>query len=124
MKSISIAKAIEEKKDYTVNPNQELIALGASNIIGSLFQSYPVSGGLSRTAVNDQAGANSGLASIISAVVIGLTLLFFTPLFYYLPNAILASIIMVAVYNLIDIKMPRKLWVSSKSEFYVLAFTF
>ena len=124
MKSISIAKAIEEKKDYSVNPNQELIALGASNIIGSLFQSYPVSGGLSRTAVNDQAGANSGFASIISAIVIGLTLLFFTPLFYYLPNAILASIIMVAVYNLIDIQMPRKLWVSSKSEFYVLAFTF
>ena len=61
---------------------------------------------------------------IISAIVVGLTLLFFTPLFYYLPNAILASIIMVAVFTLIDIQMPRKLWKSSKSEFYVLLFTF
>ena len=82
MEAISIAKAIEENKDYSVNPNQELIALGSSNIIGSLFQSYPVSGGLSRTAVNDQAGANSGLALIISSFIVGMTLLFLTPLFW------------------------------------------
>tara|TARA_B100001059_G_scaffold235582_1_gene281740 strand:+ start:5165 stop:6892 length:1728 start_codon:yes stop_codon:yes gene_type:complete len=124
MEAISVAKAIEEKKDYSIKPNQELIALGTSNIIGSLFQSYPTTGGFSRTAVNDQAGAKTGLASIISALVVGLTLLFLTPLFYYLPNTILASIIMVAVFNLIDFKTPRKLMKSSKSEFYVLLFTF
>lgn len=124
MEAISVAKAIEEKKDYAIKPNQELIALGTSNIIGSLFQSYPTTGGFSRTAVNDQAGAKTGLASIISALVVGLTLLFLTPLFYYLPNTILASIIMVAVFNLIDFKTPRKLLKSSKSEFYVLLFTF
>ena len=124
MEAISIAKAIEENKDYSVNPNQELIALGSSNIIGSLFQSYPVSGGLSRTAVNDQAGANSGLALIISSFIVGMTLLFLTPLFYFLPYTILASIIMVAVFKLIDIKTPQKLWKSSKSEFYILLFTF
>ena len=124
MEAISVAKAIEEKKDYSINPNQELIALGTSNIIGSLFQSYPTTGGFSRTAVNDQAGANSGLASIISALVVGLTLLFLTPLFYFLPNTILASIIMVAVFKLIDFESPIKLWKSSKSEFYILLFTF
>ncbi len=124
MEAISVAKAIEEKKDYSINPNQELIALGTSNIIGSLFQSYPTTGGFSRTAVNDQAGANSGLASIISALVVGLTLLFLTPLFYFLPNTILASIIMVAVFKLIDLESPIKLWKSSKSEFYILLFTF
>lgn len=124
MEAISIAKVIEENKDYSVNPNQELIALGSSNIIGSLFQSYPVSGGLSRTAVNDQAGANSGLALIISSFIVGMTLLFLTPLFYFLPYTILASIIMVAVFKLIDIKTPQKLWKSSKSEFYILLFTF
>ena len=124
MEAISVAKAIEEKKDYSINPNQELIALGASNIVGSLFQSYPTTGGFSRTAVNDQAGANSGLASIISAIVVGLTLLFLTPLFYFLPNTILASIIMVAVFKLIDFESPKKLWKSSKSEFYILLFTF
>ena len=124
MEAISVAKAIEEKKDYSINPNQELIALGTSNIIGSLFQSYPTTGGFSRTAVNDQAGASSGLASIISAMVVGLTLLFLTPLFYFLPNTILASIIMVAVFKLIDFESPIKLWRSSKSEFYILLFTF
>tara|TARA_B100001057_G_scaffold494339_1_gene590676 strand:+ start:3818 stop:5551 length:1734 start_codon:yes stop_codon:yes gene_type:complete len=124
MEAISIAKSIEENKDYSVNPNQELIALGSSNIIGSLFQSYPTSGGLSRTAVNDQAGANSGLASITSSLIVGMTLLFFTSFFYFLPYTILASIIMVAVFKLIDIKTPRKLWKSSKSEFYILLFTF
>tara|TARA_B100001057_G_scaffold270457_1_gene270641 strand:+ start:1891 stop:3621 length:1731 start_codon:yes stop_codon:yes gene_type:complete len=124
MEAISIAKVIEENKDYSVIPNQELIALGSSNIIGSLFQSYPVSGGLSRTAVNDQAGANSGLALIISSFIVGMTLLFLTPLFYFLPYTILASIIMVAVFKLIDIKTPQKLWKSSKSEFYILLFTF
>ena len=124
MEAISVAKAIEEKKDYSIDPNQELIALGTSNIIGSLFQSYPTTGGFSRTAVNEQAGAQSGLASIISAMVVGLTLLFFTPLFYFLPNTILASIIMVAVFKLIDLQSPKKLWKSSKSEFYILLFTF
>ena len=124
MEAISIAKAIEENKDYSVNPNQELIALGSSNIIGSLFQSYPVSGGLSRTAINDQAGANTGLALIVSSFIVGMTLLFLTPLFYFLPYTILASIIMVAVFKLIDIKTPQKLWKSSKSEFYILLFTF
>ena len=124
MEAISIAKAIEENKDYSVNPNQELIALGSSNIIGSLFQSYPVSGGLSRTAINDQAGANTGLALIVSSFIVGMTLLFLTPLFYFLPYTILASIIMVAVFKLIDIKTPQKLWRSSKSEFYILLFTF
>ena len=124
MEAISVAKAIEERKDYTINPNQELIALGSSNIIGSLFQAYPTTGGFSRTAVNEQAGANSGLASIISAIVVGLTLLFLTPLFYFLPNVILASIIMVAVFKLIDFQTPKKLWKSSKSEFYILLFTF
>ena len=124
MEAISISRAIEENKDYTVNPNQELIALGSSNVIGSLFQSYPTTGGLSRTAVNDQAGANSGLALIISSMIVGMTLLFLTPLFYFLPYTILASIIMVAVFKLIDVKTPKKLWKSSKSEFYILLFTF
>ena len=71
MEAISVAKAIEEKhKDYQVDANQELIALGSSNIIGSLFQSYPTTGGFSRTAVNDQAGAKTGVAPLITAAII------------------------------------------------------
>ena len=125
MESIAVAKAIQAKhKDYDVSPNQELIALGAANIGGSFFQSYPVTGGFSRTAVNDQSGAKTGMASIISAGLIVLTLLFLTPIFYYLPNAILASVIMVAVFGLIDIKEARHLWHSDRSDFWMLIVTF
>ena len=125
MEAISVAKAIEEKhKLNEVKPNQELIALGLSNVVGALFQSYPSTGGFSRTAVNDQAGANSTLASFISAAIVGLTLLFLTPLFYYLPNTVLAAIIMVAVFGLIDFHYPRTLWKNRKDEFALLIFTF
>lgn len=125
MESIAVAKAIQSKhRNYKVDANQELIALGASNIVGSMFQSYPVTGGFSRTAVNDQAGARTGLASIISALLIILTLLFLTPLFYYLPNAILASVIMVAVFGLIDFKEAAHLWKSDRQDFFMLLVTF
>lgn len=125
MEAISVAKAIEEKHRLNeVRPNQELIALGLSNVVGSFFQSYPTSGGFSRTAVNDQAGANSTLASLISAAIVGLTLLFLTPLFYYLPNTVLAAIIMVAVFGLIDVQYPLTLLKNGKDEFALLIFTF
>lgn len=125
MESIAVAKAIQAKhKDYKVVPNQELIGLGLANIAGSFFQSYPVTGGFSRTAVNDQAGAKTGLAAIISALLIVLTLLFLTPLFYYLPKTILASVIMVAVFGLIDYKEAIHLWSSNRSDFWILLTTF
>ncbi len=125
MEAFSVAKAIETKhKDYTVIPNRELIALGAANLIGSFFRSFPVTGGFSRSAVNDEAGANTPLASIISAVLIIVTLLFLTPLFYYLPKALLASVIMVAVYSLINIGYARKLWFESSVDFFLLFATF
>lgn len=125
MEAFSVAKAIEAKRrDYKVIPNQELIALGAANIVGSLFQSYPVTGGFSRSAVNHQAGANTPLSSIISAVLVALTLLFLTPLFYNLPHAILAAIIMVAVAGLIDLGYVRTLWKTNKIEFGLLMATF
>lgn len=125
MESIAVAKALQARhKDYRVKPNQELIALGAANIGGAFFQSFPVTGGFSRTAVNDQAGAKSGVASIISACLILLTLLFLTSLFFYLPNAILASVIMVAVFGLIDLKVVAHLWRTNKSDFVMLMATF
>ena len=125
MEAISVAKAVEEKhSDYEVDSNQELIALGTSNIVGSLFQSYPTTGGFSRTAVNDQAGAKTGIAPMVSALVVGLTLLFLTPLFYYLPNAVLAAIIMVAVFGLIDFEYPVQLFKNRRDEFFLLIATF
>ena len=125
MESIAVAKAVQKKhKNYKVEPNQELIGLGLANIGGSFFQAFPTTGGFSRTAVNDQTGAKTGLASIISAALIILTLLFLTPLFYYLPNAILASVIMVAVFGLIDFKEAKYLWKSDRSDFWMLMATF
>ena len=125
MESIAVAKAIQTKhRDYKVVPNQELISLGLANVVGSFFQSYPTTGGFSRTAVNDQAGAKTGLASIISAVLIIITLLFLTPYFYNLPKAILASVIMVAVFGLIDYKEAIHLFKSNITDFWMLIATF
>ena len=125
MESIAVAKAIQAKhRDYKVLPNQELIGLGLANVFGSFFQSYPTTGGFSRTAVNDQAGAKTGMAAIISAALIVITLLFLTPLFYNLPKAILASVIMVAVFGLIDYKEAIHLWKSNRTDFFLLLITF
>ena len=125
MEAISIAKAIEEKnKDHKINPNQELIALGASNIVGSFFQSYPTTGGFSRTAVNDQAGAKTGVSALVTAALIALVLSFFTHWFYYLPKAVLSAIIMVAVFKLIDYKFAVRLYKTKREEFVVLILTF
>ena len=123
--AISIAKKIEEKHNYyKINTNQELLALGMSNIIGSFFQSYPVSGGLSRSAVNDESGAKSGISAIISAFIVALIIIFFTSYLYHLPKAVLSSIIIVAVFNLIDYKFPRKLFSNFIDEFFLLTITF
>ena len=110
MEAISIAKSIEIKhNNYKVKPNKELIAIGFSNIVGSFFQTYPATGGFARTAVNDQAGAKTPLSSLIAALIIAISLLFLTPAFYYLPKAVLAAIIIVAAYGLLDFSMPKKL---------------
>lgn len=121
--SISVAKTFAAKNQYRINANQEMLALGMSNLAGSLFKGYPVAGGISRSAVNAQAGANTALASIITAVLIALTLLLFTPLFYYLPNAVLAAIILSAVGGLIDTKEIRYLFKVKKSEGGLLVLT-
>jgi len=123
--AISIAKKLEEKHNYyKIDANQELFAIGMSNIIGSLFQSYPVTGGLSRSAVNDESGAVSGISAIISSFVVALIIIFFTSYLFYLPKAILSSIIIVAVINLIDYKFPQKLFSNFKDEFFLLLITF
>jgi len=104
MEAISIAKAIASITGQRIDPNQELIGQGLSNIVGSFSQSYPVSGSFSRSAVNLQAGAVTGLSSVIGSIMVMITLLFFTPLLYHLPQSVLAAIIMMAVVGLINYK--------------------
>ena len=125
LETISIGKAMEEKSgEETIDPNQESIALGASNIIGSFFQGYASTASFSRSAINQESGAQTNLAGIFSVVLVVLTLLFLTPVFQYLPNTVLASIIMVSVFGLMNISYAKYLWVDRKDEFAVLLFTF
>lgn len=124
MESISVAKAIARKNKYGIEANQELIGLGLANIVASLFKGYPITGGFSRTAVNNQAGAKTNLASIITASMIIIVLLLLTPLFYYLPKAVLAAIIMTAVYTLIDFDEVKHLYKVKRSDLALLAITF
>jgi SulP family sulfate permease len=124
MESISVAKTIAVREKYKIDSNQELKGLGLSNIVASFFFAYPVTGGFSRTAVNYEAGARTGLASVISATLIILVLYFFTPLFHYLPKCVLASIVMVAVVGLIDVKEAKHLFKVKKADGWTLALTF
>lgn len=103
MEAIAIAKAMAAKTGQRLDPNQELIGQGLSNILGSFGKSYPVSGSFSRSAVNLQSGAVSGISSVITSLMVIIALLFFTPLLYHLPQAVLASVIMMAVIGLVNV---------------------
>ena len=121
---ISITKELEEKEEkYALVPNQELMALGAANLVGSFFQSYPVSASFSRSAVKFQNGAKTGMAAIFCAFFVGLTLLLLTSLFYYLPIAVLAGIIMVAVIRLVNVRYAIDLYNTRRDEFFLLLIT-
>ena len=124
VEAMSVAKVMESKHGNKLKANQELIALGMANIVGAFFKSYAATGSFTRTAINDLCGAKTGLANLVSVVLVGLTLLFLTPLFYYLPNAVLAAIIIVAVFGLIDIRYPQQLFKRRKDEFALLIISF
>ena len=102
MEAISIAKAMAAKTGQRLDPNQELIGQGLANILGSMSNAYPVSGSFSRSAVNLQSGAMTGLSSLFTSATVALVLLFFTPLLYHLPQSVLAAVIMMAVIGLIN----------------------
>lgn len=125
LETISIGKSLEAKQDeYRIRPNQELIALGLSNIFGSFFKAYPSTSSFSRSAINAESGAKTGMASLISVLMVVITLLFLTPLFYYLPKTVLAAIIIVAVFNLINVKEASYLWRVNKLDFWLMISTF
>jgi SulP family sulfate permease len=116
MESISIGKAMATRTRQRIDPNQELLGQGLANLVGSIAQSYPVSGSFSRSAVNLAAGARTGLSSVVSAGIVLLTLLFLTPALYHLPQAVLAAIIMVAVVGLIDFAAMRHAWQAHRHD--------
>lgn len=123
MEAISSGLAVAEA-DQRPSADRELAALGLSNMAAGLLRGYPIAGGLSRTAVNAQAGARTGLAGVFTASLVALALLFLTPLLRGLPRVSLAAIIVVAVLGLVDRKLPRELWQVRPRELPVLVLTF
>lgn len=124
LEAISIAKAIAAKTGDQVNPNQELIGQGLANVAGSLSQAFPSGGSFSRTAVNLNAGAVTGMSSVFTGAVVLITLLFLTPLFYHLPESVLAAVVMMAVTVLISFKAIKQVWKESKQDGVVVVVTF
>ena len=124
MEAISIAKAIAAKTKDKIDPNQELIGQGLSNLVGSLTQAFPVSGSFSRSAVNINAGAKTGMSSVITAIFVLLTLLFLTPLLYHLPQAVLAAVIIMAVIGLINFAAIKHAWQANKHDGIASVVTF
>lgn len=113
VESISVAHTLAAKKRQRVDPDQELVAIGASNIGAAISGGFPVTGGFARSVVNFEAGAETPAAGAFTAVGIALATLFLTPLLFFLPNATLGATIMVAVLSLVDLKAIRKTWAFS-----------
>jgi len=123
--SIGIAKSLEMKnRDHTINPNQELFALGIAKIVGAFFQAIPSSGSYSRSAINDETGGKTTISSIVSAIMVIISLLFLTSFFYYIPKAVLAAIILVSVFGLINFSEAKHLLSLRRREFIVMIITF
>lgn len=123
VESVSVAQTLAAKRRQRIDPDQELIGLGASNIAAGLTGGYPVTGGFARSVVNFDAGAETPAAGAFTALGIAGAALFLTPLLYFLPIAVLAATIIVAVLSLVDLKGPRQLWRYSKADFAALAGT-
>ena len=123
VESVSVGKTLAAKRRQRIDPNQELIALGAANIASGISGGFPVTGGFSRSVVNFEAGAETPAASIFAAVGIGLAALLLTPALYFLPKATLAATIIVAVTSLVDFAVIRRAWDYSLSDFIAVVTT-
>jgi sulfate permease, SulP family len=123
VESVSVAQTLAAKRRQRIDPDQELIGLGAANVAAGFSGGYPVTGGFARSVVNFDAGAETPAAGAFTAVGIGLAALFLTPLLYALPIATLAATIIVAVLSLVDFKTPREIWRYSKPDFAAMMAT-
>lgn len=124
LESYAVAGVIADKEKYRINPNRELVGLGIANLATAFFSGYPVTGGFSRTAVNHRAGARTGMASLVTALLIGVILLWFTHLFHYLPTTILAAIVIVSVAGLVEVSEARHLFKVKPSDGFTMLLTF
>jgi len=123
VESVSVGKTLAAKKRERINANQELVGLGAANTAAAISGGFPVTGGFSRSAVNFDAGADTQMASILTAAGIGIATLFLTPILYFLPKAALAATIIVAVLSIIDWKILRQAYRFSIADFAAVTLT-
>jgi SulP family sulfate permease len=123
VESVSVGKTLGAKKRERINANQELVALGAANTAAAISGGFPVTGGFSRSAVNFDAGADTQMASILTAAGIGIATLFLTPILYFLPKAALAATIIVAVLSIIDWKILQQAYRFSIADFAAVSLT-
>lgn len=120
VESISVGRTLGAKRRQRVDPNQELVGLGAANLASAFSSGFPVTGGFSRSVVNFDAGAQTGAASILTALGIALAALFLTPILYFLPKATLGATIIVAVMSLVDLGLIKKAWNYSRRDAFAL----
>lgn len=123
VESVSVAQTLAAKRRERIDPDQELVGLGAANIAAAVSGGFPVTGGFSRSIVNFDAGARTPMAGVLTALGIAITALFFTPLFENLPHAVLAATIIVAVLSLVDLGSLKRTWRFSKQDFIAQAAT-
>ena len=123
VESVSVAQTLAAKKRQHIDPNQELIGLGAANLGAAFTGGFPVTGGFSRSVVNFDAGAETPAAGVFTAIGLAIAAVALTPLVYYLPNATLAATIIVAVMSLVNFSILKKTWIYSRSDFIAVAAT-
>jgi len=123
VESVSVAQTLAAKKRQRIDPDQELIGLGAANLGAAFTGGYPVTGGFARSVVNFDAGAETPAAGAFTALGLAIAAVALTPLVYYLPNAALAATIIVAVLSLIDLSILQKTWTYSRADFTAVAAT-
>ncbi len=119
VESVSAARTLAARHGYEINPRQELLGLGAANLLAAFGQGFPIAGGLSQSAVNDKAGARTPLSLVFASLTIGICLVFLTNLLHDLPTVVLAAIVLVAVKGLIDVNALLHLWRVSRFEFTI-----
>jgi high affinity sulfate transporter 1 len=121
IEGVSAARTFAAKHGYTLDPRQELLGIGAANLAAAMGHGYPVAGGLSQSAVNDKAGARTPLALVFASITLALCLLFLTGLLENLPKAVLAAVVLTAVYGLLDFPALLRMWRVSRLDFLAAA---
>ncbi|XP_021270761.1 sodium-independent sulfate anion transporter isoform X2 [Numida meleagris] len=124
LETVAIAKAFASQNDYRIDANQELLAMGTANVLGSFFSSYPITGSFGRTAVNAQTGVCTPMGGLVTGTLVLLSLAYLTSIFCYIPKAALAAVIISAVVPMFDARIFRTLWRVKRLDLVPLCVTF